>query len=77
MGMRNAKIPVQCEICGKTVLNKGLKKNYDMAHGPGQKPAIIQATLENLPDAVVEQEGLRRGFIPTGIVIPMSIKARR
>jgi hypothetical protein len=36
-----------------------------------KKPAIIQATLENLPDSVVEAEGLKRGFIPRQIIIPI------
>lgn len=36
------------------------------------KPAIVQATLENLPDAVVETEGLERGFIPKRITIPLA-----
>lgn len=35
------------------------------------KPAIIQAALENIPDSVVEAEGLKRGFIPKKITIPM------
>jgi hypothetical protein len=38
-------------------------------------PAIVQHTLENLPDAVVESEGLKRGLIPQRITIP--IRARR
>ncbi len=36
------------------------------------KPAIIQATLENLPDSVIEAEGLKRGFIPKQIIVPMA-----
>ena len=35
------------------------------------KPGIVQATLENLPDTVVESEGLKRGFIPKKIIIPV------
>jgi hypothetical protein len=39
------------------------------------KAKIIQGTIDNLPgealpDKIVESEGLRRGFIPTKIVIP-------
>lgn len=39
------------------------------------KAKIIQSTIDNLPgeavpDKIVESEGLRRGFIPTKIVIP-------
>lgn len=34
-------------------------------------PDIVQHTLENLPDTVVESEGLKRGFIPKRIVIPV------
>ena len=34
-------------------------------------PTIVQHTLENLPDTVVESEGLKRGFIPKRITIPV------
>jgi hypothetical protein len=34
-------------------------------------PTIVQHTLENLPDTVVETEGLKRGFIPKKITIPV------
>jgi hypothetical protein len=39
------------------------------------KAKIVQSTIDNLPgealpDKIVESEGLRRGFIPTKIVIP-------
>jgi hypothetical protein len=34
------------------------------------KPSIVRAVLENLPDTVVESEGLKRGFIPQRIIIP-------
>jgi hypothetical protein len=33
-------------------------------------PAIVQRVMENLPDSVVESEGLKRGFIPKKIIIP-------
>jgi hypothetical protein len=48
MAMKNGKMPVQCEICGKTVLKKGLKKHHDMAHGKGQKYAF--SGVSNLSD---------------------------
>jgi hypothetical protein len=38
-------------------------------------PAIAQNVMENLPDTVIESEGLKRGFIPQRITIP--IRARR
>jgi len=34
------------------------------------KARITQGVLDNLPDQVVESEGLKRGFIPTKIIIP-------
>ena len=34
------------------------------------KADIIAATLNSLPDAVIEQEGLKRGYIPRTITIP-------
>lgn len=35
------------------------------------KSRIVQGTLDNLPDTVVESEGLKRGFIPKKIIIPV------
>jgi hypothetical protein len=40
-------------------------------------PKLVTNALENLPDDIVESEGLKRGFIPRRIIIPMgSIKRR-
>jgi hypothetical protein len=40
-------------------------------------PKLVTNALENLPDDIVESEGLKRGFIPRRITIPMgSIKRR-
>jgi len=46
------------------------KQDWDVV-----KAKIVQSTIDNLPgealpDKLVESEGLRRGFIPTKIVIP-------
>lgn len=38
------------------------------------KPDIIAATLRNLPDAVIEYEGLKRGFIPKTIIVPIKTR---
>ena len=35
------------------------------------KAGIIEATLKNLPDPIVQSEALKRGFIPNKIVIPV------
>jgi prefoldin subunit 5 len=32
---------------------------------------IVRETLEDLPDSVIEAEGLKRGFIPAKIIIPI------
>ncbi|MDD5540742.1 MAG: hypothetical protein PHG61_08630 [Candidatus Marinimicrobia bacterium] len=44
---------------------EGHKKQFDAF-----KEQLIAATLDNLPDSIIESEGLKRGFIPKKIIIP-------
>lgn len=36
------------------------------------KERIVKGAYENIPDSIIEQEGLKRGFIPKSIIVPRS-----